>query len=149
MVEKLVGVLPRLVFFENRVKDFLFGLLGLLAANVLWRNDLGIDVPRIIVKHHDLVYAEDGTGARDAADLNCLVVGFLGVVEPAAWEGDADGPVSTCGGLEYCGWAGSVNVGFWIASRLFGWAGGVGFSAILVDDDGGGFALLDERLATV
>jgi len=146
MVEKLVGVLPGLVFFENRVKDFLFGLLGLLATNVLWHNDLWIDIHGIIVKHHDLIYAEDGTCAGDTADLNRLVVGLLGVVEPAAWEGDADGPVAAGCGFEYCGWAGGVNVGFWIASQLLGW--GTVISAILVYDDGG-FALLDDRSATV
>jgi hypothetical protein len=146
MVQELIGVLPRFVLLENGIQDLLLALLALLAANVLWRHDLGIHIQRIVIEYDDLVDAEDGAGARDAAHEERLVVGLLGVVEPGAGEGDAEGPGAAGRGLEDCSGSRSVNVnvcaGLHFAFPLLWWAVGALFLAILVDDYGWGFALL-------
>lgn len=117
MVQELIGILPGLVFFEDGVEDLLLGLVLALLAIVLWRHDFGVDVQRVVVEDYDLVDAEDGAGACDATDEERLVVGLLGVVEPGAGEGDADGPGAAGGGLEDCGGAGCVD--FCVFTGLF------------------------------
>lgn len=105
MIQELIWVLPRLVFFEDGVEDFLLGFGFTFLAEIFWRDDVGVDLLWVVVENYDFVDTEDGGGARDAAYLEGLVVGLFGVVEPGAWEGDADGPVAAFGGLEDGGWA--------------------------------------------
>lgn len=73
------------------------------------------------------------------------MVGLLGIDQPGAGESYADGPVTSFCGLEDCGGARGVDVGvlswgwgLWAFSLL----DGALFLAVLVDDDGRGFALL-------
>jgi hypothetical protein len=84
VVQELVWVLPRLVFFEDGVEDLLFGFLAFALTDVLWRHDFGVHVLWIVVVDDDLVDAEDGGCAGDPTYLHGLVIGLFGVQEPAS-----------------------------------------------------------------
>jgi hypothetical protein len=143
MVEKLIGILPRFVFFQDGVEYILLRLLT-LAAHVFWRNDFGIHIDWIIIKNNNLVNAKDSRGARNATDLHSLVVRLLGIVEPASGECNADGPVTSSSWLEKSSWSRRIQIGFFIF-LLLGWAVITFVFAVLVDDDRRGFALLSLR----
>jgi hypothetical protein len=100
MEEELIGVLPQFVCLEDGVEDFLLGFLAAAFPDVLWVDDFGVNVARVIVENYNLVDAEDGCCARDSAYLDRLVVGLLGIERPATRQRDGDCPVSAFGGFE-------------------------------------------------
>lgn len=107
MVQELIRILPCFVLLGDHVEYLLFCASF---ANVLWVDNLGVDVTWVIVIYDDFVDAVNCCCTCDAPNLNGFVVGLFRIESPAARQSQSDCPVAAFGGIKYGSRSRCVNI---------------------------------------